>query len=83
MADALPLQNVIEFAFNALTAAVGIVGIVVGLRVTSILTLSAHRLALRISFFAVGLIVLSNLARVWADFSRTSTFKDAGWAVPS
>jgi hypothetical protein len=21
------------------------------------------------------------LARVWADFSRTSTFKDAGWAV--
>jgi diguanylate cyclase (GGDEF)-like protein len=29
----------------------------------------------------VGLIVVSNLARVWADFSRISTFKDVGGAV--
>src|SRR5215210_3363655 len=81
MADALTLENGIELAFNALTAAVGTAVIVVGLRVTSKLTLSAHRLALRISFFAVGLFMLSNLARVWADFSRRSTFKDVGGTV--
>jgi predicted signal transduction protein with EAL and GGDEF domain len=81
MANTLPLQNIIELAFHVLTAAVGTAVIVVGLRVTSTLTLSAHRLALWISFSAVGLIVASNMARVWADFSRTSTFKDVGGAV--
>src|SRR5215212_4981879 len=81
MANTLPLQNFIEVAFHVLTAAVGIAVIVVGLRVTSTLTLSTHRRALWISFFAVALIVVSNLARVWADFSRTSTFKDVGGAV--
>jgi diguanylate cyclase (GGDEF)-like protein len=55
--------------------------IVLGLRVTSRLTLSTHRRALWISFGAVALIVVSNLARVWADFSRISTFKDVGGAV--
>jgi diguanylate cyclase (GGDEF)-like protein len=81
MADALPLQNILEIAFNVLTAALGIVVIVVGLRVTSKLTLSTHRRALRISFGAVALIVASSIARVWADFSRVSTFKDVGGAV--
>jgi diguanylate cyclase (GGDEF)-like protein len=81
MANALPLQNVLELVFNALTAAVGSAVIVVGLRVTSKLTLSTHRLALRISFFAVGLIVASSLARVWAGLSRRSTFEDVGGAV--
>jgi diguanylate cyclase (GGDEF)-like protein len=60
---------------------VGIVVIVLELRVTSKLTLSTHRRALWISFGAVALIVVSNLARVWADFSRISTFKDVGGAV--
>jgi diguanylate cyclase (GGDEF)-like protein len=81
MANTLPLQNIIELTFNALNAAVGIVVIILGLRVTSRLTLSTHRRTLWISFFAVALIVVSNLARVWADFSRTSTFKDVGGSV--
>jgi diguanylate cyclase (GGDEF)-like protein len=77
----LPLQNILELAFHVLTATVGTVVIVLGLRVTSTLTLSAHRRALWISFGAVALIVASNLARVWADFSGRSTFKDVGGAV--
>jgi diguanylate cyclase (GGDEF)-like protein len=81
MANALHLQNILELAFSVLTAAVGIVVIVLGLRVTSRLTLSTHRRALWICFGAVALIVVSNLARVWADFSRISTFKDVGGAV--
>jgi diguanylate cyclase (GGDEF)-like protein len=81
MANALHLQNILELAFSVLTAAVGIVVIVLGLRVTSGLTLSTHRRALWICFGAVALIVVSNLARVWADFSRISTFKDVGGAV--
>jgi diguanylate cyclase (GGDEF)-like protein len=81
MVDTLPLQNFLELTFNVLTAAVGIVVIVVGLRVTSKLTLSTHKRALWISFGAVALIVASSMARVWADFSRMSTFKDVGGAV--
>jgi GGDEF domain-containing protein len=77
----LPLQNILELTFNVLNAAVGIVVIILGLRVTSRLTLSTHRLALWISFGAVALIVVSNLAKVWANFSRISTFKDVGGAV--
>ena len=81
MANALHLQNILELAFSVLTAVLGIVVIVLGLRVTSRLTLSTHRRALWISFGAVALIVVSNMARVWADFSRISTFKDVGGAV--
>jgi diguanylate cyclase (GGDEF)-like protein len=81
MANALHLHNILELAFSVLTAVLGIVVIILGLRVTSRLTLSTHRRALWISFGAVALIVVSNLARVWADFSRTSTFKDVGGAV--
>jgi diguanylate cyclase (GGDEF)-like protein len=77
----LPLQNILELTFNVLNAAVGVVVIILGLRVTSRLTLSTHRRALWISFGAVALIVVSNLARVWANFSRISTFKDVGGAV--
>jgi diguanylate cyclase (GGDEF)-like protein len=81
MAVTLPSQHVLELTFNVLTAAVGTGVIVWGLRVTSKLTLSTHRLALSISFFAVGLIVVSSLARVWANFSRRSTFEDVGGAI--
>ena len=81
MAITLSLQNILELTFNALTAATGIVVIILGLRITSQLTLSTHRRALWISFGAVALIVASNLATVWANFSRISTFKDVGGAV--
>jgi diguanylate cyclase (GGDEF)-like protein len=81
MANTLPLQHILELTFNVLTAAVGIVVIILGLRVTSTLTLSTHRRALWISFGAVALIVASNMASVWANFSRISTFKDVGGAV--
>jgi len=46
MANTLPLQNIIEVAFHVLTAALGIGVIILGLRVTSKLTLSTHRRAL-------------------------------------
>jgi diguanylate cyclase (GGDEF)-like protein len=81
MANTLPLQHILDLTFNVLTAAVGIVVIFLGLRITSTLTLSTHRRALWISFAAVALIVASNIATVWANFSRTSTFKDVGGAV--
>jgi diguanylate cyclase (GGDEF)-like protein len=41
------------------------------------LTLSAHRLALRISIIAAVLIIAAQMAEVWADFSRLSTIEDA------
>jgi diguanylate cyclase (GGDEF)-like protein len=81
MADTLPLRHILELTFNVLTAAVGIVVIILGLRIASQLTLSTHRRALWISFGAVALIVASNMATVWANFSRISTFKDVGGAV--
>ena len=80
MANTLSLQHILELTFNVLTAAVGIVVIILGLRITSTLTLH-HRRALWISFGAVALIVASNMATVWANFSRISTFKDVGGAV--
>jgi diguanylate cyclase (GGDEF)-like protein len=81
MDNTLPLQHILELALNLLTAAVGIGVIILGLRITSTLSLSTHRRALWISFGAVALIVASNMAGVWANFSRISTFKDVGGAV--
>jgi diguanylate cyclase (GGDEF)-like protein len=81
MVNTLPLQHILELALNLLTAAVGIGVIILGLRITSTLSLSTHRRALWISFGAVALIVASNMAGVWANFSRISTFKDVGGAV--
>ena len=81
MATTFPLQHTLELTFNVLTAAAGVVVIVLGLRITSTLTLSTHRRALWISFGAVALIVASNIATVWANFSRPSTFEDVGGAV--
>jgi diguanylate cyclase (GGDEF)-like protein len=81
MANTFPLQQILELTFNVLTAALGIVVIILGLRITSTLTLSTHRRALWICFGAVALIVASNMVTVWANFSRISTFKDVGGAV--
>ena len=41
------------------------------------LTLSAHRLALRISIVAAVPIVAAQIAEVWADLTRLSTIEDA------
>ena len=77
MANALALPHIFEIAFDALTAAVGGLVILLALRVAPALTLSAHRLALRISIVAAVLIVAAQIAEVWADFSRLSTIEDA------
>src|SRR5215208_4453151 len=77
MANALALPHIFEIAFDALTAAVGGLVILLALRVAPALTLSAHRLALRISIVAVVLIIAAQMAEVWADFSRLSTIEDA------
>jgi hypothetical protein len=52
MANALASPHIFEIAFDALTAAVGGLVILLALRVAPALTLSAHRLALRISIVA-------------------------------
>src|SRR5215218_11497857 len=80
MANTLPSQHILVLTFNVLTAAVGIVVIILGLRIKSTLSLSTHRRALWISFGAVALIVASNIATVWANLSRISTFKHVGAA---
>ena len=80
MANTLPSQHILELTFDVLTAAVGIVVIILGLRIKSTLSLSIHRRALWISFGAVALIVASNIATVWANLSRISTFKHIGAA---
>jgi diguanylate cyclase (GGDEF)-like protein len=77
MANALALPHFFELAFDALTAAVGGLVILLALRLAPALTLSAHRLALRISIFAAVLIIAAQMAEVLADFSRLSTLEDA------
>jgi hypothetical protein len=77
VANALALPHIFEIAFDALTAAVGGLVILMALRVAPALTLSGHRLALRISIVAAVLIVAAQIAEVWADFSRLSTIEDA------
>ena len=77
MVSALALPHIFELAFDALTAAVGGLVILLALRLAPALTLSAHRLALRISIFAAVLIIAAQMAEVLADFSRLSTLEDA------
>ena len=77
MANALVSPHIFEIAFDALTAAVGGLVILLALRVAPGLTLSSHRLALRISIVAAVLITAAQTAEVWADFSRLSTIEDA------
>ena len=77
MANALASPHIFEIAFDALTAAVGGLVLLLALRVAPGLTLSSHRLALRISIVAALLIIAAQLAEVLADFSRLSTIEDA------
>jgi len=77
MVNALTLPHILEFTFDALTAAVGIVVIILALRVAPRLTLTAHRRAQKISIVAAALIVAAQIAEMWADFSRLSTVEDA------
>jgi hypothetical protein len=76
MANALTLPDILDFTFDALTAAVGVIVILLAVRVTLTLTLSAHRRALWISIVAAALIVGAQMAEVWADFSRLNTLED-------
>jgi hypothetical protein len=77
MANALALPHIFEISFDALTAAVGGLVILLALRMAPALTLSAHRVALRISIVAAALIIAAQMAEVLADFSRLSTTEDA------
>jgi diguanylate cyclase (GGDEF)-like protein len=77
MANVLFLPHIFEITFDALTAAVGGLVILLALRVAPALTLSAHRLALRISIVAAVLITAAQLAEVLAVLSRLSTVEDA------
>ena len=77
MANVLASPHIFEIAFDALTAAVGGLVILLALRVAPALTLSAHRLALRISIVAAVLITAAQVAEVLAVFSRLSSVEDA------
>ena len=75
MANALASPHILEIGFDALTAAVGALVLLLALRVAPALTLPAHQLALRISIVAAFLIIAAQLAEVLADFSRLSTIR--------
>lgn len=77
MSATLTLPHVLEFAFDSLTVAAGVVVLLLALRVAPTLRLFAHRRILWISIGAAALIVVSQAVEVWADFSRLSTLRDA------
>jgi diguanylate cyclase (GGDEF)-like protein len=77
MANVLTQPHLLGITFDTLTAAVGVVVILLALRVAPTLTLFAHRRALRVSIVAAVLIVAAQMVEGWADFSRLSTIKDA------
>jgi diguanylate cyclase (GGDEF)-like protein len=74
--NVLASPHILEIAFDALTAVVGGLVILLALRMAPALTLSTHRLALRISIVAAVLIMAAQMAEVLADFSRLSTLED-------
>ena len=74
MASAPTVPDILDLAFNALTAAAGVTVILLALRLT--LTLSAHRRALWISIVAAALIVGAQMAEVWADFTQLITLEE-------
>jgi diguanylate cyclase (GGDEF)-like protein len=76
MASAPTVPDILDLAFNALTAAAGVTVILLALRLTLTLTLSAHRRALWISIVAAALIVGAQMAEVWADFTQLITLEE-------
>ena len=77
MANALALPHIFEIAFDALTAAVGGLVILLALRVAPGLTLSYHRLALRISIVAAVRITTAQMAEGVGGFLSTKHDEDA------
>jgi diguanylate cyclase (GGDEF)-like protein len=74
--DSLSLLQFLEASFGLLSAAAGIVVILLALRLASGLTLAWHKRAMRVLVAAAILVVLSELAGVLGPFFRTSTLAD-------
>ena len=74
--DSLSLPQFLEAGFGLLSAAAGIVVVLLALRLASVLTLSWHKRAMRVLVAAAILVVLSELAGVLGPFFRTSTLAD-------
>ena len=74
--DSLGLPQILEASFGLLSAAAGIVVILLALRLASGLTLAWHKRAMRVLVAAAILVVLSELAGVLGPLFRTSTLAD-------
>lgn len=74
--DSLTLHQILEAGFGLLGAAIGVAVIVLALRNAPVLTLFAHKRALRIVVGAALLVVAAELIGVLGSLFRTSTFTD-------
>jgi diguanylate cyclase (GGDEF)-like protein len=74
--ESLTLHQILEAVFGLLGAAVGVIVIVLALHVASVLTLFAHKRALRIVVGAALLVVAAELIGVLGPLFRASTFTD-------
>jgi diguanylate cyclase (GGDEF)-like protein len=74
--ESLTLHQILEAVFGLLGAAIGVAVIVLALRIAPVLTLFAHKRALRIVVGAALLVVAAELIGVLGPLFRASTFTD-------
>lgn len=74
--ESLTLHQILEAVFGLLGAAIGVIVIVLALRIAPVLTLVAHKRALRIVVGAALLVVAAELIGVLGPLFRASTFTD-------
>jgi hypothetical protein len=66
-----------EIGFDKLSAAAGLFVVAMALRVASSFTLSAHRQAMRVLACTAVVVVASEIIRIGAALTRSSSFTDA------
>jgi diguanylate cyclase (GGDEF)-like protein len=74
--ESLTLHQILEAVFGLLGAAIGVAVIILALRIAPVLTLFAHKRALRIVVGAALLVVAAELIGVLGPLFRASTFTD-------
>ena len=74
--ESLTLHQILEAVFGLLGAAIGVAVIILALRIGPVLTLVAHKRALRIVVGAALLVVAAELIGVLGPLFRASTFTD-------
>jgi diguanylate cyclase (GGDEF)-like protein len=74
--ESLTLQQILEAVFGLVGAAIGVTVIILALRIAPVLTLLAHKRALRIVVGAALLVVAAELIGVLGPLFRASTLTD-------